>query len=202
MNKLMIVGAGATGMKFADLAIHCGYEDIAFLDDDERIKLCSGFSVVGDISDTYQYEDADFIVAISDSKDRELVQSLLYYKGLHIVSLIHPDAVIGKDVLIGQGTAIMAGVVINPGAVIGEGCIINAGATIDHGIRIEDYVYISVDSHLAGAIIGKGTYIGAGAKVGDGVFICNDVTIDTEAVVIHDITEPGTYERTDEIVKK
>ncbi len=194
MNKLMIIGASGHGKVIADIALNCGYEEIAFLDDNPDVKSCLGFPVVGVLSDADQYADADFVVAIGNSQTRKSIQTLLCDEGIHVVSLIHPDAVIGKNVMIGNGTVIMAGTVISPDTVIGEGCIINTGATVDHDNQIGDYVHVSVGSHLAGSVsVGQGTWIGAGATVSNNIYICSDVMIGAGAVVICDITEPGTY---------
>lgn len=192
MNRLLIIGASGHGKVVADIAVHCGYKDIAFLDDDESLKSCLNYPVIGISMDIEKYIDADFFVAIGNPKTREKVQRKL--AGMNIVSLVHPDAVIAPDVAIGKGTAVMAGAVINPGSVIGEGCIINTGATVDHDNRIEDFVHVSVGCHLAGTVtVGKSTWIGVGAVVSNNVNICGGCTIGAGAVVIKDISEPGTY---------
>ena len=59
---------------------------------------------------------------------------------------------------------------------------------------IEDYVHVSVGSHVAGTVhIGEGTWVGAGAVISNNVEICADCMIGAGAVVVKDITEPGTY---------
>lgn len=192
MNRLLIIGAGGHGKVVADIAAHCGYKDIAFLDDDTSLKSCWNYPVVGVSSDGEKYIDADFFVAIGNPETREMVQGKL--TGLNIISLVHPDAVIAPDVVIGRGTAVMAGAVVNPGSSIGEGCIINTGATVDHDNKIENFVHVSVGCHLAGAVtVGKATWIGAGAVVSNNVNICGGCTIGAGAVVVKDIRERGTY---------
>lgn len=46
MNRL-IIGASGHGKVIADIAVKNGYGDIVFLDDDESIKECAGFPVIG-----------------------------------------------------------------------------------------------------------------------------------------------------------
>ncbi|MCC8150395.1 MAG: acetyltransferase [Lachnospiraceae bacterium] len=192
MNRLLIIGASGHGKVVADIAAHCGYKDIAFLDDDTLIKSCMKYPVVGVLSDAEKYIDADFFVAIGNPNVREKVQEKL--AGMNIVSLVHPDAVIAPDVIIGKGTAVMAGVVINPETSIGDGCIINAGATVDHDNKIENFVHVSVGSHLAGTVtVGRSTWIGAGTVVSNNVNICGGCMVGAGAVVVKDISEPGTY---------
>ena len=189
MKKLVIIGASGHGKVIADIAVKSGYEEIVFLDDDNQIKECAGFPVVGKTSDANKIH-GDKIVAIGNANIRERIQN-----GLNdVVTLIHPSAVISRRTEIGEGTVIMAGAVVNSDTVIGKGCIINTGATVDHDCRIDDYVHVSVGTHVAGTCeIGKRTWIGAGATVSNNITICGDSMIGAGAVVIKDIEKSGTY---------
>lgn len=189
MKKLIIIGASGHGKVIADIAIRNGYEDIVFLDDDESVKECAGFPVIGKTCEAKGLE-GDKIVAIGNPKIRERIQ-----EGLSdVVTLIHPDAVISRRVEIGEGSVIMAGAVINTDALIGKSCIINTGASVDHDCVLGNYVHVSVGSHLSGTVnVGKRTWIGAGATVSNNVNICGDCMIGAGAVVIKDIDKPGTY---------
>ena len=194
MNRLIIIGASGHGKVVADIASHCGYKEILFLDDNDTLKSCMGFPVVGKSSDVETYKDCDFFVAIGNPNIREKVLRKLQNSQVNTITLIHPDAVITDSVSIGIGTVVMAGVVINPDSRIGKGCIINTGATVDHDNVIEDYVHVSVGAHLAGTVyVGKGTWIGAGAVVSNNVNICGNCMFGAGAVVVKDIYEPGTY---------
>lgn len=189
LKKLVIIGASGHGKVIADIAVKNGYEEIVFLDDDENIKECAGFPVVGKTSEAVNI-DGDKIIAIGNAKIREWIQSDLE----NVVTLIHPAALISRRVCIGTGTVVMAGAVINSDAVIGDGCIINTGASVDHDCKIGNYSHISVGAHVAGTVeIGERTWIGAGATVSNNVNICNNCMIGAGAVVIKDIEEPGTY---------
>lgn len=195
MDKgLVIIGSGGHGKVIADIAKLNGYREILFLDDDRSKTACGSYPVVGTSAEACRYTDHDFIVAIGNNVVRRKVQHRLTEQGLRIVSLIHPHAVIGEDVQIGTGTVVMAGTVINAAAVIGKGCIINTGATVDHDNVIEDFVHISVGSHLAGTVcVGTETMVGAGAVVSNNVKICGGCMIGAGAVVVRDIQEAGTY---------
>ena len=187
-NKLIIFGAGGHGKVIADIASLNDYREIVFLDDDESIKECGGYPVVGKISGGLEM-DGDKIVAIGNHEIRERIQ-----KRIKVVTLIHPSAIIAKDVRIGDGTVVMAGAVINPGAVIGNGCIINTSSSVDHDCSLEDYVHISVGAHVCGTVcIGPHTWIGAGSVINNNLTICSNVMIGSGAVVVSNIVEPGTY---------
>lgn len=188
MNKLIIIGASGHGKVIADIAVKNGYEDIVFVDDNESIKECAGFPVVGKVNDAV-FMNGDKIVAIGNASIREKIQN-----NVKTITLIHPNAVVSRRVKINEGTVIMAGAVINSDVKIGKGCIINTGASVDHDCLIEDYAHISVGTHVAGTcVIGKRTWVGAGATVSNNVEITNDCMIGAGAVVVKDIEEKGTY---------
>lgn len=189
MKKLVIIGASGHGKVIADIATLNGYEDIVFLDDDENIKTCAGFPVVGRVADGVVMT-GDKIVAIGNAETRERIQGKLD----NVVTLIHPNAVISRRVQIGRGSVIMAGAVINSDSVVGNGVIINTGASLDHDCVIEDFAHVSVGAHIAGTVrVGRRAWIGAGAVVINNLNICGDCMIGAGAVVVRDISEPGTY---------
>lgn len=189
MKRLVIIGASGHGKVVADIAVKNGYKEIVFLDDNESIKECAGFQVIGKIAEA-EYLDDDKIVAIGNAKIRKKIQNKL--NGL--VTLIHPEAIISRRVKIGIGTVVMAGAVINSDVEIGNGCIINTGSSVDHDCKLGDYVHISVGAHVAGTVeIGNGTWIGAGATVINNVSICHDCIVGAGALVIKNVKKIGTY---------
>ena len=188
VKRLVIIGASGHGQVIADIAVRNGYEEIVFLDDNESIKECAGFKVVGKTSDASRIS-GDKIIAIGDAKIRERMMHKV-----KTVSLIHPDAVISRRVEIGEGTVVMAGTVINSDVHIGRGCIINTGASIDHDCNLGNFIHVSVGAHVAGTCsIGNGTWIGAGATISNNINICADCMIGAGAVVIKNIKNIGIY---------
>lgn len=190
MKRLLIIGASGHGKVVADIARLNGYTDIAFLDDNPKVKKCGDYLVIGTSSQVSDL-DGDVFVAIGNAKIRHRIQQSI--DPTRLVTLIHPNAVV-SDAKLGRGTVVMAGAVINPGTVIGEGCIINTSSSVDHDCRIGDYVHIAVGAHVAGSVkIGDETWIGAGTTVSNNVTICGGCMIGAGAVVINDITILGTY---------
>lgn len=188
MNSLVIIGASGHGKVIADIAVKIGYEEIVFLDDNEKLSECAGFPVIGKCCQADDI-DGDKIIAIGNAKIREKIQSII-----KTVTLIHPDAIISRRVEIGEGSVVMAGAVINSDAVIGKGCIINTGASVDHDCVLGDFSHVSVGAHVAGTChIGERTWIGAGATVSNNINICSDCMIGAGSVVIKDIDKLGTY---------
>lgn len=193
MKQLVIIGASGHGKVVADIARKTGYDDICFLDDNEKLTECGGYPVVGK-SSRYVDFDCDIIVAIGNPKVREKIQTQVECAGKHIPVLIHPYASVAENVSIGKGTVVVAGSVINPGAIIGKGCIINTGSSVDHDCEMADFVHVSVGAHVAGTvIIGERTWIGIGATVSNNISICSDCMIGAGAVVVKNVEESGTY---------
>lgn len=191
MKRLVIIGASGHGKVVADIARKNGYTDIVFLDDEEKLSQCGGYSVVGRTREFHEYK-CDIVVAIGSARIREKFQTQIKPEQLPV--LIHPKAYVAENVEIGKGTVVMAGAVINPGARVGQGCIINTGSSVDHDCAISNYVHISVGAHVAGTVsIGDRTWIGAGATVNNNVNICEDCMVGAGAVVIRNIEKTGTY---------
>ena len=193
MKKLAIIGASGHGKVVADIAGKSGYDPIVFLDDDESVKQCGDYPVVGKSTDAENLH-CDVFVAIGNIKIRRRIQKMLKDAGVPISTLIHPNAVVAEDVKIGKGTVIMAGAVINPGTVLGEGCIINTCASVDHDCSVGVYVHVAVGAHLCGTVeVGEDTWIGAGALISNNRYVCSDCMIGAGAVVVHDIRDAATY---------
>lgn len=193
MKSIVIIGASGHGKVVADIARKIGYDDILFLDDNDKIKTCNGYKIAGKCSDYINF-NCDMFVAIGNAEIRKKIFSELKSNNKKIVTLIHPDAVIADGVIIGEGSVVMAGVVINPCVRTGEGCIINTCSSVDHDCVLADFVHVSVGAHLAGTVrIGECTWIGAGAVVSNNINITNNCMIGAGAVVVKDINDSGTY---------
>lgn len=191
MKKLVIVGASGHGKVIADIAVKNGYEEIAFLDDNDNLQECGGYPVIGKSHDAVNMK-SDIIIGIGNPHVRKQLQESL--DSAYIVTLIHPDAVVAADVQIGKGTVIMAGAVINPGTIIGDGCIINTCSSVDHDCQVGNYVHIAVGSHLCGTVtVYEETWIGAGATIINNIVVCHRCMIGAGAVVVDNIEDPGTY---------
>ena len=78
VKRLVIIGASGYGKVIADIAVKNGYEDIVFLDDDEGVRECAGFPVIGKTSKAKEI-DGDKIVAIGNPRVREKIQEDIKY---------------------------------------------------------------------------------------------------------------------------
>jgi len=193
-KQLLILGAGGHGKVVADIARKCGYEAIAFLDDQKVGTRWAGCPVVGGTADLAHYPDHELIVAVGNAAVRQSLMERAEELGQTLPVLIHPQAAVAEDVSLGAGTVVMAGAVINPGAVLGKGCIVNTCASVDHDCVLGDFVHVSVGAHVAGTVtVGSGTWIGVGSNVINNISICRDCMIGAGAVVVKPITESGVY---------
>lgn len=189
--KLTIIGASGHGKVVAEIAALNGYDEIEFLDDNDKITNCGKYPIVGRCSDASN-ADNDIFVAIGNACVRKKFMTELCDK--HFPILIHPNAVVSDDVKIGKGSVVMAGAIINPYVTIGEGVIINTCSSVDHDCVVGDYVHVAVGAHLCGTVhVGESTWIGAGATVSNNVNICGECMIGAGTVVVKDIEEKGTY---------
>ncbi|GAJ61752.1 acetyltransferase [Streptococcus parauberis] len=192
MNKLVIIGASGHGKVVAEIAKLSGYNDIIFLDDYSNEKLCSGYPVVGKVSEIVNFKNEDVFIAIGSSAVREKIAKHL--KDHKIVSLIHPAAVVSEKAKIGKGSVIMAGAVVNPDTEIGEFCIVNTCSSVDHDCIIGDFSHVSVGSHVAGTVtVGSHVWIGAGATIINNIETHNNICIGAGATVINNLVDSGTY---------
>lgn len=193
LSRLVIVGASGHGKEIADIAKLNGYDDIVFLDDDESVDECAGYPVVGRSSDFSKVEK-DVVIAIGNAKIRSRIQEQYESQGVHLVTLIHPNATVADSAQIGVGSVVMAGAVINPYAKLGKGCIVNTCASVDHDCEVRDYVHVAVGAHLCGTVsIGEYTWVGAGATVSNNISICPECMIGAGAVVVKNIEDAGAY---------
>ncbi|MFZ4125694.1 MAG: NeuD/PglB/VioB family sugar acetyltransferase [Rickettsiales bacterium] len=103
---------------------------------------------------------------------RAAVTSRYEALGIHMESVIAPNANIMPEVKIHHGAQIMAGATIQPYAVIGAGSIINTNASIDHDVRIGEHSHVAPAAVLCGNVtVGSLTHIGAGAIILQGITI-------------------------------
>lgn len=192
MNRLIIIGAGGHGKSIADNALKNGYTNINFVDQ-YVTDVCMGFPIIGSSDDVDKLNDGktDFIIGIGDNEIRKQIAET---HNLPWTTLIHPSVQMAANVTVGKGTVVMAGAVINACATVGEHCIVNTNAVVEHDNVVDNYVHLSPNVALGGTVrMGESTHVGIGAAVCNNISICDNCIIGAGAVVIHNITESGTY---------
>lgn len=195
-DKLLIIGASGHGKVVADIAFKMNkWKEVAFLDDNLKIKSSMGLKVIGTVDNFKFYiKEYEIFVGIGNNFIRQSIYENLEAYGAEIPKLIHPNSIIGGNVKIGKGTAIMAGAIVNCSTKIGKGCIINTGSIIEHDNCIDNFVHISPGVCLAGSVkVGESSWIGLGSNVSNNISITNKCIIGAGSTVIEDISYNGVY---------
>jgi len=178
MRQIAIYGAGGHGKVVADIARLNGYDDILFIDDgmDGHLSFGDFVQMKADIPVAFGVGDAHIRAA--------LYRKCLEY-GLHVQTLIHPNAVLAEGVQIGEGTVVMANSVVNSDTLIGKCCILNTSSVVEHDNRIGDFVHISPKAACAGDVaIGDYTHIGMGSCIIQGITVGRECVVGAGSVVI------------------
>ena len=152
MESLLIIGAGGHGRVVAEIAEACGYDSIAFLDDNSP-------TAIGKIKEMESYTpqyDGVFIAIGNNALRQQLAGQLKQLKGAKLVTLVHPTAYVSPSATVGAGTVVEPKAVINTNSQIGQGCIISVGTVVDHDCLIGDFCHIN-----AGVVCGAGSCVEA-----------------------------------------
>lgn len=156
-KTILIIGAGEYGQLVKELAEDCGYEKIAFLDDNSPLTI-------GTVSEAEKWNGTykEFIVAIGNSMVREKIIKTLE-STFELATLIHPSAYISKSAVIEKGCIIEPGSVVHTAVKLGKACIINAGAVINHNSTVMEYSQVDCNAVVgARACVPKGTKVMSG----------------------------------------
>mgnify|MGYP003301667344 CR=1 FL=1 len=154
MKSLIIIGAGEYGHLVKELAEDCGYEKIAFLDDNSP-------EAIGTVASAklWHREYREFIVAIGNPLIREKVIEEL--EGMfHLTTLLHPSAYVSRSAVVEAGCIAEPGVVIQTAAQVGRGCILNAGAVVNHNSTVGAFSQVDCNAVVAArTVVMKGTKV-------------------------------------------
>ena len=163
MNSLLIFGAGQYGYLVEELAEDCGYEKIAFLDDNSPLAI-------GKVSEAecFREEYAEVVVAIGNPTVREKLVCELE-PVFRLATLIHPTAFVSRSAVLGSGCIIEPGAVVQTAAQLGKACIVNAGAVVNHNSTVEDYCQVDCN-----AVVAARAFVPKGMKVMSGTVWTNE----------------------------
>lgn len=156
MQSLLIIGAGGHGRVVVEIATACGYDTIAFLDDNAP-------GAIGKLEeiDVYAPRYEGVFIAIGNNALRQkLAAQLCGMTGVKLVTLIHPTAYVSPSTVIGQGTVVEPKAVVNTNSRIGQGCIISVGTIIDHDCEIGEFCHIN-----AGMVCSAGCCVEALSRI-------------------------------------
>ena len=144
----------------------CGYDDIAFLDDNPDKALVH--PVIGTMKDIAknreQYLNA--IVALGNNKNRMFYHKILESFNYKIPILVHPTAYVSPDAKLAPGCIVRAFAVVGRYAVLGKATILNIGAKVDHHCEIGEGSHLLINSVVrASKTVEAMTWLDAGKIV-------------------------------------
>jgi sugar O-acyltransferase (sialic acid O-acetyltransferase NeuD family) len=195
MKHLIIVGAGGLGreaLQYAREAFAGQFEIKGFLDDNpkelEQRGYDLGVSILGGTLNYQPEENERFLVAVGDTKVREMLVERLSSRGAQFATLVHPKAYVA------------------PSAKLAQGCIISPFATVATFTRLEPHVVLGFYAHVGhdskvgsygvlspyaaingGVVLEKRVFLGTHATVTPGLTIGEDVKIAAGSVVYQNV---------------
>lgn len=114
--------------------------------------------------------------------------------GLLEVELVSPQAYVAPRAILMEGVQVFHRAVVNAGSQIGAGTIVNTSSVVEHDVVTGENCFLGPGSLLLGEVkLEDDVLVGAGAVIHPGVTISKRTKIGSGSVVLHDITEPGTY---------
>lgn len=154
-GNLLIIGAGGHGKVVAEVAEACGYENIAFLDDNSS-------DAIGKICDMASFREqfSNAFVGIGNNQFRNETIKKLVEIGYQIPVLIHPTAYVSKSAVISEGIIVEPLAIVNANFVIGPGCIVSVGSIVDHDAVLDTCVHVN-----AGAVVKAGAHVEENRKL-------------------------------------
>lgn len=159
--NILLIGNGGHGKVVEEVSKDCGYEKIAFLDDNS-VEAIGKIEELEKFVDEFEYA----FVAIGNNKLCGELMHRLEEAGYKVPVLIHSSAYVSSMAKIGKGTVIEPKAIINANTVIERGCIISVGSIIDHDVKIGECCHIN-----SGAIVKAGAEVNSYIKVEAGKVI-------------------------------
>jgi sugar O-acyltransferase (sialic acid O-acetyltransferase NeuD family) len=190
--KIVVLGAGGTGLFMADCICNAtGFQFVGFLDDDgqKQAKGYENFSVLGGLN-RWNALPSEYHFLSSLYGDKKMQALVRRVENLGIpedrwATFVDPMTKIGSRAKIGKGSFIGPGSIIEPVAMIGRRCGLLGNVYVAHHSVLDDYVVCANSVSISGGVsVGKGAYIGANASVRQCVRIDSFAIVGMGAVVL------------------
>ena len=199
-KKILIWGAGSFGEEILDCLdeinfIKPTYECIGFLDDDKKkwARKLRGISVLGSLSVSKNFPDAQLISALTNNKnfwERETLFSNIKKNPNQFETIIHPSAVISKTASIGAGTVISSNVTIGPNTKIGNYVVVLSNSVINHDVRVKNYSIITSGVNISGnTTVGSCCYLGSGSTIRENITIEDCCLIGMGSIILTNVSK-------------
>ncbi len=188
MKDLIIIGAGGFGREVAWLverinSVSPEWNLLGLVDDNPEIKSkkIDKYSVLGDIEDLSQYENAYVVCCIANTAIRKKIVDSVKNP---FATLVDPTAILSNRVKIGEGSVVCAGVVMTVDIALGNHNIIDVNSTVGHDAVLEDFVTLYPGVNVSGnTLIQNGVQLGTGCQVLQGLTVGENTFVGAGAVV-------------------
>jgi sugar O-acyltransferase (sialic acid O-acetyltransferase NeuD family) len=196
-ETLVIIGAGDHGRSALEICREASrhgarYDVLGFVDDApaKQGSTVGGLPVLGGLSwiQAPQRRNLSYVIAIADTRVKQVIAERLSPLGLAFVSIVHPSAVIGAGVRLAHGALINAGVTIAYDTVIGEHTTVNLNATVGHDCVLGRFSTVAPGANIAGRVhLDEGCDVGMNATVSRGLHVGEWSSIGPGTVVIRNV---------------
>ena len=179
-EALIIVGAGGHAMSVTNVALSCGMNVVAYVDDNKNGSKILDIPVITKQQCIDTYKTSNFAIAIGDNLVRESVYNEYKFQlpNCKFPPLIHSSAVLGINSKVDDGSVIMPQVNVGPNSKVGMFCILNTSSSIDHDSEMQSF------SSIAPRVVtGGNVKIGFRSAVSIGTVIKNEIVIGDDVVI-------------------
>ena len=197
MKNVIVYGAGEFGSLISNIiSYHSDLNIVAYGDNDtKKIGQFIDESPVLNDEDLLKFAQENgikyAITSIGNNKIRSEKYKLLKNRGLHMISLIHPQSLIDTKVTFGDNVIIEMGTAIHTESNIGNNVFLGGDALIGHHNKIGNHVLVGGNVSFGGSVIVEDyVSIGVGASIKPGVRLGKGCVVGVGAAVVKDV-DPG-----------
>jgi sugar O-acyltransferase (sialic acid O-acetyltransferase NeuD family) len=190
VKPLAIFGAGGFGREVYAYAVDAGLPVAGFVDDtaDPLAGYDLPTTVLGGLASIEDVAGYDWVIALGDAGNRELIHRRLSGRGATFVSVVHPTAYVARSAEVADGCVVAPFAMVGAHAKVGANVALNTYASIGHDAVIGDHCVFSPYSAVNGnVIVGAGVFLGSAAIVSPGRRVGRASKISVGAAVTRDV---------------
>ena len=142
----------------------------------------------------YKISENDvFVLALANSKLKELLAGIIASNGGEFINLIHETAMVSDTAQLGIGIILCQFTSISCNTVVGNHTMLNAYSGFGHDCKIGDYSSVMAHVDITGNVsVGTHTFWGSGSRALPGSKIGNYATVGAGSVVIRKVKDGKT----------